>query len=66
MVEQLTISVPDGALRLARIDHQYLLHLPIIQIIELSHSGFSSLYEIYQDLRRACSSYELMLCGINE
>ena len=52
---------PDGALRLNHLVHQDLLHLPVVEVVEVSHSVLGSRYEVEKNRPGWDPRYKLML-----
>lgn len=42
------VSVRTYSTLVIGVDHQYLLHLPVVEIVEVSHGGLGPLDEVHQ------------------
>ena len=51
----------DGALRLHHLVHQDLLHLPVVEVVQVSHGVLGSRYQVQQDCPGGDPGYELVL-----
>ena len=52
---------PDGALRLNHLVHQDLLHLSVVEVVEVSHGVLGSRYEVEKNRPGWNPGYKLML-----